>query len=218
LPSIKASEGLASILNKKRNPKLKVGLGYEEGSSSNHPSNTKPIKFVKSSNIDNSHSAETKKENQRPRRNERKSTRTKFVDQSDYRHERNQPLQRRQTFSRYKSFFYGYCFFCSNFGHKDINCSLRFRYEQSSFSRNNYLPRQRLRQPSNNKSQTINHMMTGRRKQVKHNNNYEHNNHYDILFSELECYNCHNYGHKATDGHLRNYNPDLIPTAENVKV
>jgi hypothetical protein len=53
---------------------------------------------------------------------------------------------------------------------------------------------------------------------VKHNNSYEHNNHYDLLFSELECYNCHNYGHKATDCHLRKYNPDLIPTAENVNV
>jgi hypothetical protein len=51
LSSIKASEGLTSILNQQRNPKLKSGLGYEEGSSSDHPSNTEPIKFVKSSNI-----------------------------------------------------------------------------------------------------------------------------------------------------------------------
>jgi hypothetical protein len=40
LPSIKASKGLTSILNQQRNPKLKFGLGYEEGSSSDHPSNT----------------------------------------------------------------------------------------------------------------------------------------------------------------------------------
>jgi hypothetical protein len=40
LPSIKASEGLTSILNQQRNPKLKASLGYEEGSSSDHPSNT----------------------------------------------------------------------------------------------------------------------------------------------------------------------------------
>jgi hypothetical protein len=50
---------------------MKVGLGYEEGSSSDHPSNIESIKFVKSSNIDNSHSAETKKENQPSRRNEK---------------------------------------------------------------------------------------------------------------------------------------------------
>jgi hypothetical protein len=60
--------------------------------------------------------------------------------------------------------------------------------------------------------------MTGRRIQVRHNNNYEHNNHYDPLFSEPECYNYHNYGHKAADCHLKNYNPDLNSTAENVKV
>jgi hypothetical protein len=92
MPSIKASKGLTSILNQQRNPKLKDGLGYEEGSSSDHPSNTKPIKFVKSSNIDNNHSAETKKEN---------------------------------------------------------------------------------------------HVMIGRRIQVKHNNSYEHKNRYDLLFIEL---------------------------------
>jgi hypothetical protein len=83
---------------------------------------------------------------------------------------------------------------------------------------NNYLPQQRLRHPSNKQSQTINHVMTGRRTQVKHNNSYEHNNRYDLLFSEPECYNCHNYGHKVADCHLRKYNPDLIPTTENVKV
>jgi hypothetical protein len=218
LPSIKASEGLTSILNQQRNSKLKAGLGYEEGSSSDHPSNTEYIKFVKSSNIDNNHSVETKKENQPPRRNERKSTRTEFVDQKDYRYEINRPPQRRQIFSRYKYFFYGYCFFCSNFGHKAINYSLRFRYEQSRYSMNNYLPQQRLRQPSNKQSQTINHVMTGRRTQVKCNNNYEHNNRYDLLFNEPECYNCHNYGHKAADCHLKNYKSDLIPTTENVKV
>jgi hypothetical protein len=34
LTSIKALEGLASILNRQRNSKLKTSLGYEEGSSS----------------------------------------------------------------------------------------------------------------------------------------------------------------------------------------
>jgi hypothetical protein len=53
---------------------------------------------------------------------------------------------------------------------------------------------------------------------VKHNNRYVHNNRSNLLFSEPECYNCHNYGHKAVDCHLRKYNSDLIPTTENVKV
>ena len=80
MPSIKASEELTSILNQQRNSKLKAGLGYEEGSSSDHPSNTESIKFVKSSNSGNNHSAETKKENQPARRNERKSPRPEFID------------------------------------------------------------------------------------------------------------------------------------------
>jgi hypothetical protein len=50
-------------------------LGYEEGSS-DQPSNIESINFVKSTIIDNNHSAETEKDNQPPRRNERKSIRT----------------------------------------------------------------------------------------------------------------------------------------------
>jgi hypothetical protein len=104
LPSIKSSEELTSILNQQRNSKLKVGLGYEKGSSSDHSSNTESIKFVKSSNIGNSHSAEIKKENQPPRINERKSPITEFLDQKDYWHDKSRPPQRRQNFSRYKIF------------------------------------------------------------------------------------------------------------------
>jgi hypothetical protein len=54
--------------------------------------------------------------------------------------------------------------------------------------------------------------MVGKRTQVKHNNRY------DTLFNEPECYTCHNFGHKAADCRLRNYGPDLNPSAENVKV
>jgi hypothetical protein len=226
LSSIKASEGLATILNQQRNPKLKTGLGYEEGSSSGQPRNKEPIKFVKSTTNDNNKPAETKEDNQPPRRSKEKGARTESVEQrnnalpaqGNHQHGRNRPAQRRQPFSRYQGFFYGYCFFCSNFGHKVVNCSLRFRYEQSRYSTNNHLPQQRSRQPSNKQPQTINHVMARKRTQVKHNNSYEHNNRYDLLFSEPECYICHNYGHKAADCFLRNYKPDLIPTAEKVKV
>jgi hypothetical protein len=83
---------------------------------------------------------------------------------------------------------------------------------------NNYLPQQRLRQPSNKHSQIMNHVMTGRRTQEKHNNRYEHNNHYDLLYSESECYICQNYGHKASKCHLKKHNPDQNLTDENIKV
>ena len=54
--------------------------------------------------------------------------------------------------------------------------------------------------------------MDGKRTHVKH------NNHYDPLFDEPECYICHNYGHKSVDCRLRKYEPDLNSPAENVKV
>jgi hypothetical protein len=220
LSSIKASEGLATILNQQRNPKLKTGLGYEEGSSSGQPSNNEPIKFVKSTSYDNNKPAETKEDDRLPRKSKEKGTRTETVDQRDntlsaqrnHQHGRNRPSQGRQPFSRYQGFFYGYCFFCSNFGHKVVNCYSKFRYEQSRHSRYRYLPQQRMRQPSNKPPQTANHLMVGKRTQVKH------NNHYDPLFNESECHICHNYGHKVVDCRLKNYEPDLNPSAENVKV
>ena len=81
LTSIKASEGLATILNKQMNPNLKIGLVYEEGSNSGQPSNKESINFVKSTFIDNNKYGETKEDNQPLRKSERKSTRTKFVEQ-----------------------------------------------------------------------------------------------------------------------------------------
>jgi hypothetical protein len=60
--------------------------------------------------------------------------------------------------------------------------------------------------------------MARKKTQVKLNNSYEHNNHYDLLFSEPECYTCHSYGHKDAYCRLRNYKPDLNPTTENFKV
>jgi hypothetical protein len=116
LSSIKASEGLATILNQQRNPKLKTGLGYEEGSSSGKSGNEEPIKFVKSTTNDNNKPAETKEDNQPPRTSKGKSVRTESVEQRNnalpaqrhHQHERNRFAQRRQPFSRYKEFFYGY--------------------------------------------------------------------------------------------------------------
>jgi hypothetical protein len=194
LSSIKASEELTLILNQQRNPKLKVGLGYEEGSSSGQPRNKEPIKFVKSSTNDNNKPAETKEDNQPPRTIKGKSARTESVEQRNnalpaqrhHQHERNRFSQRRQPFSRYKEFFYGYCFYCSNFGHKAVNCSLRLRHKQLRFQRNKYLPQQRMRSTSRQCC----------------------NNNFDLLNNEFECYNCHNFGHKAANCHLKNYKAD----------
>jgi hypothetical protein len=164
MSSIKASEGLATILNQQRNPKLKTGLCYEEGSSSGHPSNKDFIKFVKSTTNEDNKPIETKEDNQPPRRSKEKGARNESVEQGNntlptqgnHQHGRNCFSQRRQPFSRYKEFFYGYCFYCSNFGHKVVNCSLRLRHEQLRFPRNKYLPQQRMIHPSNKSSQIAN--------------------------------------------------------------
>jgi hypothetical protein len=110
LSSIKASEGLATILNQQRNPKLKTGLGYEEGSSSDKPRNEEPIKFVKSTTNDNNKPTETKEDNQPPRMSKEKGARIESIEQINnvlpterhHQHGRNQFSQRRQPFSRYK--------------------------------------------------------------------------------------------------------------------
>jgi hypothetical protein len=152
LSSIKASEGLATILNQQRNPKLKIGLGYEEGSSSGKSRNEEPIKFVKCTTNDNNKPAETKEDNQPLRTSKEKGARTESVEQRNsalpterhHHHGRNRFSQRIQPFSRYIEFFYGYCFYCSNFGHKVANRSLRLRHEQLRFQRNKYFLEQRM--------------------------------------------------------------------------
>ena len=75
LSSIKASEGLTTILNQQRNPKLKIGLGHEEGSSSGKPGIEEPIKFVKSTTNDDNKPAKTKEDNQPPKTSKGKGAR-----------------------------------------------------------------------------------------------------------------------------------------------
>jgi hypothetical protein len=223
LSSIKASEGLTTILNQQRNPKLKTGLGFEEGSSSGQPRNKEPIKFVKSTTNDNHKPSETKEDNQPPRTSKERGARTESVEQRNnvlpaqghHQHGRNRFAQRRQSFSRYKEFFYGYCFYCSNFGHKAVNCSLRIRHEQLRFPRNKFLPQQRMIQQSNKPSQIANCQIKSRDMQLRRSINNKQsmsrqrcNNNFDLLNNEIECYNCHNFGHKAANCHLKNYKAD----------
>jgi hypothetical protein len=95
---------------------LKIGLGYEEGSIIGQPSNKESTKFVKFTTIDNNKPAETKEDNQSPRRSEEKGTINVSIEQrnntpsaqGNHQHGRDRPTQRRQSFSRYKYFFYGY--------------------------------------------------------------------------------------------------------------
>ena len=44
------------------------------------------------------------------------------------------------------------------------------------------------------------------------------NNKFDLLNNEVECYTCHNFGHKSIDCRLRNYEPDSKSPAEKCQV
>jgi hypothetical protein len=48
-------------------------------------------------------------------------------------------------------------------------------------------------------------------------NRQHYNNKFDLLNNEIECYTCHNFGHKSIDRRLRNYEPNSKSPAENVK-
>jgi hypothetical protein len=207
-------------------------LGYEEGSSSGKPGNEEPIKFVKSTTNDNNNPAETKEDNQSPRSSKVKDARSESVEQisnvlnAERRHQygRNRFAQRRQPFSRYKEFFYGYCFYCANFVQKVVNCSLRFRHEQLRFQRNKYFPQQRMMQPSKKPSLIANCQIKSSDMQLKRSINNQQSmsrqrctNKFDLLNNKIECYIYHNYGHKYIDCRLREYEPDSKSPAENVK-
>jgi hypothetical protein len=70
-------------------------------------------------------------------------------------------------------------------------------------------------QPSNKPSQIANCQIKSRDMQLRRSRNNKQlmsrqrcNNNFDLLNNEIECYNCHNFGHKATNCHLKNYKAD----------
>ena len=72
--------------------------------------------------------------------------------------------------------FLGYCFACSNFGHKAMNCRA---YERKSLKVKNYNLKD---------NQTVH--------QVKRRT---YNSFAPLQERNLECFNCHNYGHKSSN-------------------
>ena len=81
--------------------------------------------------------------------------------------------------NRYPYIFLGYCFACSNCGHKAVSCRA---YERKILKGKNY----------NFKN---NQMVS----QVKSRN---YNSLTSLQERDLECFNYHNYGHKARNGRL----------------
>jgi hypothetical protein len=79
-------------------------------------------------------------------------------------------------------------------------------------------------QPNNNPSQTANCQIKSRHIQLRRPRNNQQsisrkhcNNKFDLLNNEVECYTCHNFGHKSIDCRLRNYELDSKYTAKNFK-
>jgi hypothetical protein len=70
-------------------------------------------------------------------------------------------------------------------------------------------------QPSNKQSQIANCQIKFRDMQLRRLRNNKQsmsrqrcNNNFDLLKNEIEFYNCHNFGHKAANFHLKNYKAD----------
>jgi transposase InsO family protein len=188
IPSIKASTELNDILRKQRSPLLKTGLGYVSGSSSKQPESKEPVKMIKFQVSRQSDHVSTLPP---------KANKDKMIPDKKQRYQKmEQQMPRRRPSFRYQNFFHGYCFYCSNFGHKIANCQIKFRDMQLRRSRNKQSLQHRTKQPMSRQSCT---------------------NHFDLLNNELECYNCHNFGHKAANCHLKNYkaDPRIKPLARN---
>lgn len=88
---------------------------------------------------------------------------------------RRSTLQRGPFFPKYQSVFPGTCYFCNNFGHKVVNCR--------AFANNNRM--------FHNSSKA---------KLVRHERNH---NSFGFLKLDLECFKCHNLGHKAKDSRIK---------------
>jgi hypothetical protein len=126
-----------------------------------------------------------------------KANKDKMIPDKKQRYQKmEQQMSRIRPSFRYQNFFHGYCFYCSNFGHKIANCQIKFRDMQLRRSRNKQSLQHRTNRPMSRQSCT---------------------NHFDLLNNELECYNCHNFGHKAENFHLKNYkaDPRIKPLARN---
>ena len=79
-------------------------------------------------------------------------------------------------------------------------------------------------QPSNKPSQIANCQIKSRDMQLRRSRNNKQsmsrqrcNNNFDLLNNVIECYNYHNFGHKAANCHLKNYkeDPRIKPLAKN---
>jgi len=128
--------------------------------------------------------------------------RVKYADQNyNYKHQNSMYYSRNQPMVRYVNFFNGYCFCCSNFGHRAANCFYNFRNVQRRMSNNKQMIHQSAYHHTDRAS-----LPTGRRRFQNRNVNR-----FECLNNELECYICHNFGHKATECNLKENKTESKP-------
>ena len=170
ISSIKASEELNNILNRQRSPQIKFGLGYGQGASSSDSEskessnlinfqNSKQAEIPRIINVEackdnneNRSKSDKKQENTdlnsksvQSRVHEKEPyNRIKYADQN-YNYEHHNSIHyfsRNPPRVRYVNFFNGYCFCCSNFGHRAANCFYNFRNIQRRMSNNKHMTHQ----------------------------------------------------------------------------
>jgi hypothetical protein len=176
-------------MRKHISPFLKTDLGYVSGSSTKQTEIKEPLKMIKFQVSRQSDHVSTLP----PKDNKDKM----ILDKKKKRYQKmEKKIPRRRPSFRYENFFHDYFFYFSNFSHKIANCQIKFRDMQLRRSRNKQSLQHRTKQPMSRKSCT---------------------NHFDLLNNEIECYNCHNFGHKDANFHLKNYkeDPRIKPLARN---
>jgi hypothetical protein len=167
---------------------LNIGLGYVSGPRSKQTESKEPVKMIKFQVSKQSNHVSTLPP---------KANKDKMIHDQNQRYQKmEQKMPRRMSSFKYQNFFHVYCFYFSNFGHKIANCQIKFIDMQLRISRNKQSLQHRTKQPMSRQSFT---------------------NHFDLLNNDLEFYNCHNFGHKAANFHLKNYkaNPRIKPLAIN---
>jgi len=199
---------------------IKPGLGYEQGSSSSQSKNKEPIKIINFQS--NKQSKFTKSANSIKAKANKNKSEVKLISgkkgiatgtNDNTLHSRKyeediknrmtrQSIPRGQPRFRYQKFFNGYCFCCSNFGHKDANCVFNFRNIQQRMSSNNQILQHRARQSMRKQEHHTTQPPTRRRVQDRNVNPF------DLLYNEPECYVCHNFEHKASECYMKDYKAD----------
>jgi hypothetical protein len=174
-----SSKFLDDIISSQKSHLDKFGLGYNQTEKGSRSKTTEQETYPKSY-------AETIKRDRKIYKEDYRDTPPprRFIFQNQQQTDRPQeeegfiraPPFRRSSTPRYQTVFFGLCYACNNFGHKDVNCRANNKNNNNSES---HTQRGYSRRPS--ETQRISY------------------NRFESLRIEVECYKCNNFGHMAKD-------------------